>query len=198
MEQAIGKLRSAYALTQKRLNPGMLTSIAASAPPWMKETDALNEVLKQQSLLLTEGRIVWGALIQANTQLFSAGHVDCPALLVYSNDTYFDARVQELRLIGQKIFGLKDTNPSDQALKNVAQLVSDEMNRSMGFKLPPVFSNKDIRAATFMVFRRHIPNGVLSAGTFPLLIHPSTEAVMIVPFEFWPIEMIILWKEGKL
>lgn len=198
MEQAIVKLRNAYAQTQKKLNPATLASICASTPPWMNKTDALSEILKQQTLLYKEGVIVWGALIQANKLLFSPGRDDCPALLVYSSDTYFDARPQELRLIGQKIFSLKDTSPSDPELKNVAQLVSDEMGRSMGFKLPRVFSNRDIRAATFMVFRKHIPNGVLSAGLFPLLIHPSTEAVMIGPSEFWPIEMIIMWKEGKL
>jgi hypothetical protein len=198
MKQAIVKLRNAYEQVQKKLSPAMLASISALTPPWMNKTNALNEILKQQTQLLSEGIIVWGALIQANTLLFSAGQDDCPALLVYSSDTYFDSRPQELRLLGHKIFALKDTNPSDPELKSVAQLVSDEMGRSMGYKLPPVFSNKDIRSATFMVFRKHIPNGVLSAGLFPLLIHPSTEAVMIAPFEFWPIEMIILWKERKL
>jgi hypothetical protein len=68
----------------------------------------------------------------------------------------------------------------------------------MGFKLPQVFSSREIHSAAFMVFRKHIPNSVLSAGLFPLFVHPSTEAVMIVPFEFWPIELIIMWKEGKL
>jgi hypothetical protein len=198
MERAISKLRDSFVQTQKRFTPSMLTSVAALAPHWLQATDALSEILKQQTLLLTEGTIVWGALVQANKLLFAPGDVDCPALLVHSNDAYFDVRPQELRLIGHKIFGLKETKPSDPALAAVAQLVSDEMDRSMGFKLPPVFSNKDMRAAAFMVFRKHIPNGVLSAGLFPLLTHPSTDAVMIVPFEFWPIDMVIMWKEGKL
>ena len=198
MEQAITKLRTSFVQAQKRFHPTMLASIAASAPYWLQATDALSEILKQQSLLLMEGKIVWGALVQANKLLFAPGDVDCPALLVHSSDAYFDARPQELRLIGHTIFGLKETHPSDPALKAVAQLVSDEMDRSMGFKLPPVFSSKAMRAAAFMVFRKHIPNGVLSAGSFPLLTHPSTDAVMIVPFEFWPIEMIVMWKEGKL
>jgi hypothetical protein len=49
-----------------------------------------------------------------------------------------------------------------------------------------------------MVFRKHVPNGVLSCGLFPILTHPSTPAVMMVPFEFWPIELIVLWKENGL
>lgn len=43
-----------------------------------------------------------------------------------------------------------------------------------------------------MVFRKHIPNGVLSAGSFPRRVHPATKAVMVLPFEFWPIELIVL------
>ena len=198
MAQLINELRSTYQHTQNRMSSSMLASISAPVPPWLGAADPLNEIMKQQDLLLKEGKIVWGAVIQANKQLFSAGQIDCPALLAYSDDTYFDDRPQELRLIGRKIFALKDTEPTDPALKHVAQLVSDEMDRSMGFKLPPVFSNRDINAAAFLVFRKHIPKGVLSAGTLPLLVHPSTEAVMIVPFEFWPIQLIIMWKEERL
>ncbi|HEY6096338.1 MAG TPA: hypothetical protein VIU93_15465 [Gallionellaceae bacterium] len=197
-EQAIGKLRSAYELAQKRFNPQILASVSAPTPPWMDKRDALNEILRQQSLLLQEGKIVWGALIQANKLLFSPGRDDCPALLVYSADPYFDSRPQELRQIGHSIFSLKDTIPDHPELEEVAQLVSDKMDRSMNFRLPHVLSNREIRAAAFMVFRKHIPTGVLTAGTFPILIHPSTDAVMIVPCEFWPIELIVLWKEGKL
>ncbi len=195
MEQAIVKLRDAYAPIQKRLNPNILKSVCASAPAWMKENDGLYEILHKQSLLLTEGTITWGALIQANKLLFEPGKTDSPGLLVHSIDPYFDARPLELSTLGHKIFGLKGTNPADPALKKVADLVSDEMDRSMGFKLPAVFSNKEISAAAFMVFRKHIPNGVLNAGIFPILTHPSTQAVMIVPFEFWPIEMILVWKK---
>lgn len=80
----------------------------------------------------------------------------------------------------------------------MVRLVTDEVDRSMGFELPKVFSSKPVRSATFMVFRKHVPNGVLSSGLFPILIHPSTLAVTRLPFEFWPIELIVLWKENKI
>jgi hypothetical protein len=137
-------------------------------------------------------------LVQANSLLFEPGDANCPALLVHSPDSYFDSRPQELRLIGRTFFSFKHTEPTDPELKEVARLVSDEMDRSMGFELPKVFSIKPLRSATFMVFRKHIPNGVLSGGMFPILTHPTTQAVMMVPFEFWPIELIVLWKEGKI
>jgi hypothetical protein len=131
-------------------------------------------------------------LIQANTLLFEPGNDDCPACFVYSPDTYFDARPQELRLIGHKIFSFKETNPSDPKLKEVARRVTDEAAYTMGFTLPKVFSDKEIRWVTALVCRRHIPKGILSSGFYPLLIHPSTQAVMIVPCQSWPAELSTL------
>lgn len=197
MEKAITGLRESFAPVQKRLNANMLKSICAVAPRWMKEDDGLYEILRQQTRLLTEGSIVWGTLIQANSQMFEPGNTDCPGLMVYSTDPYFDAHPRELLVTGRKIFSIKGTQPTDPALKAVADLVTDEMDRSMGFKLPAVFSDKQLSAAAFMVFRNHIPRGVLSCGMFPVLTHPSTQALMIVPFEFWTMDMIMIWKNWE-
>jgi hypothetical protein len=196
MEQIINKLRSSY--QRNRPNAFSLPSIMASKPSWMKDDDELNEIFRQQELLLKEGKIVWGALIMANALLFKPGDSNCPAVLVYSPDAYFDSRPLELRLIARKTGQFKETNPTDPELKEIARVLTDEVTRTMSLKLPEVFSDKEIRWTTFMVFRQHIPNGVLFCGLFPILIHPSTPAVMMVPFEFWPRELIILWNEQKL
>ncbi len=68
----------------------------------------------------------------------------------------------------------------------------------MGLRPPRVFQPRDLRSAVFMVFRPRQPNGVLSCGLFPILTHPSTNAVPIVPFEFWPAELTILWRDRAL
>ncbi len=198
MEAILLKLRASYELRQQRMNSITMASLMGPRPAWLKETDGLTQFFDQQALLLTEGHIVWGALVQANELLFKPGPDNCPALLVHSPDGYFDSRPQELRQVGSKFFSLKDTTPTDLELQEVARLVTDEMDRSMGFALPKVFSPKAIQSAAFMVFRQHLPTGVLSASVFPILTHPSTPAVMMVPFEFWPIELIVLWKEDRL
>lgn len=198
LEHIIHKLRASYELRQQRMNSITLASLVGPRPAWLKDTDGLFEFFERQNLLLTEGHIVWGALVQANSLLFKPGDANCPGLLVHSPDSYFDDRPQELRLIGRTFFSFKHTEPTDPELKEVARLVTDEVDRSMGFELPEVFSSKPVLSATFMVFRKHVPNGVLSTGLFPILTHPSTRAVMMVPFEFWPIELIVLWKENKI
>ncbi|MET8751915.1 hypothetical protein ABZW32_17710 [Streptomyces sp. NPDC004667] len=53
----------------------------------MEREDPLAEILKVQDMLLAEGRLVWGALVQANNDLFGRGWVDLPAAVIYSPDT---------------------------------------------------------------------------------------------------------------
>jgi hypothetical protein len=200
MEQAMQKLRTAYAQRQARFTDVTLSLIRVAAPPWLKQrpTDRMNEIVERQSLLYAEGTIVWAALVQANKLMFVPGDADCPGLLVYSPDPYFDARPAELRDVAQRMFGYKGTEPGHEELKRLAELVSDEAGRSLKFALPKVLSSRDIDTSTFMIFRRHIPNGVLTMSMFPILIHPATPVAMMVPFESWPGEMIALWREGRL
>ncbi|MCX9155647.1 hypothetical protein OPU71_05855 [Niveibacterium sp. 24ML] len=198
MGNALKGLRLAFAQNGAALRGYALESVKASCPRWMKPQDPLFGFFEKQVVLLNEGRIVWAALVQANRLLFSPGPDDCPADLVWSDDPYFDTRPQELRGIGRRISQLKNTTPSNPEERKIAEQITDEVTRSLGWKLPRSLTDRDVYSTTFMVFRKHIPNGTLTAGCFPILTHPSTQFVMIVPFEFWPIDLIRLWKDGRL
>lgn len=194
----LDKLRASFELRQQRMTDISLASVLAPKPDWMGPSDGLNEVVAQQRLLLTEGAIIWGALVQANGQLFQPGDLDLPAMLVYSTDHHFDAHPDALRQVGQALFALKDTTPADPALGRLAALMTGETERALGLDLPAALSSRPVRAGVFMVYRRHVPTGMLRCGLFPVLTHPSTPVAMMLPFEFWPIELIVLWKEGRL
>ncbi|MGM9480172.1 hypothetical protein ACS5PN_03165 [Roseateles sp. NT4] len=198
MAQIMEKLRASFEQRQQRMSDLTLASVLATPPDWMRPDDSLKEVFARQKLLLTEGRVVWGALVQANNLMFEPGNANCPGLLVYSPDEHFDAHPMELRLVGRAFFGLKGTQPDDPELARLAKLVTEEADRTLQFRLPRVFCSQDVCSGIFMLFRKHIPNGVLSCGLFPVLTHPSTPAVLMLPFEFWPIELIVMWKEGRL
>lgn len=192
-------LRANFARSRTLFNRYSFESIKAACPPWLKPSDPLHAILDQQLLLCQEGQIVWGGLVQANSLLFRPGESDCPANLVYSPEPYFDARPQELRQIGRKLFQLKNTQPRDAEERRIAAIITDELDRSMmGWKLPASITGHNVLTSTFLVFRKHIPNGVLAGGCFPILMHPQTSAVMIVPFEFWPIDLIRLWQAQEL
>lgn len=190
LEQVRQKLVSLQATPD---NPSLL-DMRAVKPGWMESLDNLNEVFKQQRKLLQQGKVVWAALVMANSQVFKPGRDDCPGLLIYSLDPYYDARPQELHEVAQKIYQLKNTKQEDPELARLADLVTGEADRSMGWRVPEELSLRDVRGAIFMVFRKHIPKGLLQGSQFPILVHPDTQAVMLAPFELWPVELIRDWK----
>ena len=198
MESALKELRLNLDRNRAAMDAEILQRISAAKPDWMDYAEPLLEIILQQKRLISEGRVVWAALVQANSLLFEAGEHDHPAMLVYSEDPYFEARPHELRAIADKIYQLKSTKPDDPEEQLVAAHVSNEMDRNMGWQLPGLLTDKNVRAASFMIFRKHIPNGMLEATTFPLLIHPATAAVLIVPVAFWPVSMTALWRQGRL
>lgn len=197
MERMLAIVRASCAQAQSRLDAPTLAALRAQ-PTWMSPRDGLYPVYEAQELLITQGSVVWAAMVQANQLLFEPGPDDCPAQLVYSTHHHFDARPGELESIAGRLADLKGTAPGDPVLGRLADLVTDETNRSMSLELPPVFSDYPICLGAFMVFRKHVPGGVLGRFTFPLLVHPATPAVMIVPSGFWPPELIALWKRGLL
>lgn len=192
------EMQARLARWQQTLSASTLEAILGPRPDWMASSDALGEVFVQQRRLLAEGQVVWGGLVQANRQLFSAGSSDCPALVIHSTDLHFDERPRELALIAQRFLEFKGSTPTDPTLRAVAQRVTDEMDRSLGFSLPPVFSRRPLQSCALMVFRRHLPRGVLTSPILPLLTHPSTPAVMILPAPFWPPGFAGAWQEGRL
>ncbi|WP_394488111.1 polymorphic toxin-type HINT domain-containing protein [Roseateles sp. BYS96W] len=198
MAALLQKLRTNFERRQQSMNMLSLARITGAKPDWMEPYDQLSEVFERQPLLLTEGHIVWAALVQANKLLFKPGPDNCPAQLVYSLDDYFDSHPSELQQVAQAYMSFKGVELEDPELRAFARLITDELSRSLSVVLPRVFSNREVRSSTFMVFRNHLPNGVLSFSRFPILVHPSTSAVLMVPFEFWPIGLIVMCKEGRL
>ncbi|WP_431263252.1 hypothetical protein ACQ859_25110 [Roseateles chitinivorans] len=190
----LDETRAQHAALVQRMDAVALEALKGTSPPWMQSSDALHQVLVQQELLLTKGRIVWAGLVQANRILFSPGDVDSAAGIVHSDDPYFDDHPLEMHRIAQTYYSFKNTEPTDPALKEMARRVTDERTRQMGTVADGVFSHRPLRDSTIVVFRRHLPTGVLLHGLLPLLTHPSTPAVMILPEAFWPEEMVQLWK----
>ena len=199
MGALMAQLRAGFEQRQQRMSALSLASVTSQAPPSLPPADALNEIFQRQSLLLTEGRPVWAVLLQANSSLREPGPNDSLGTLLYSPDPYFDDHPMELRAIGGEFASLKGSTPEDPMLLAAAQLISNDAGRPLGRALPlRVFSSREVCMSTFVAFRKHLPNGVLSQGLFPLLIHPATPASLMLPFEFWPIELIVRWKEGRL
>ncbi|MBK9656945.1 MAG: hypothetical protein IPO66_16445 [Rhodanobacteraceae bacterium] len=66
----------------------------------------------------------------------------------------------------------------------------------MGWRVPEALTDRDVRGSIFMAFRKHLPRGVLLGSRFPILVHATTPAVMFLPVEAWPPELVRSWKQG--
>ena len=160
--------------------------------------DKLRIILRDQSRLRDGGRVVWGCLVQANTKLFDPHNRQVlPANVIYSDDRYFDNRVPALQATAHRLFELKGTVPADKELRRFARAITDELARTMRLPLPRSLSdNREAYFTTCLIQPSHLPAGYLADGVFPLLICPEeTEAVMILPSEYWPDELREAWGE---
>lgn len=172
-------------------------SLRQARPIWIKRSDELNEVFRRQGKLMREGDIVWGALVQANMHLFSPGPHDHPAMVIHSPDPFFEDDPNRLRALGNRLFQLKNTTPASPDERRLAEMITDEMERGMGWTVPRACTGaREVTSTSVIVFRRHLPDRVLRCGWFPLLTHPETPAVMIVPSNYRPDELVEIWMEG--
>ena len=172
-------------------------------PSWLKDDpdDGLNLLFENAEELLRNGVVVWGHLIQANSQLFQPGEKDCPAAVVYSLDPSRKIPPVDLRRIAQEIFALKGTVPSDQNRQKVARIITDEMLRFYGVAVPSVISPEyRCRFSVIQVFRKHLPGPeqCLKKGLFPIVVNPSEPFVVtILPSMFWPEDLVEWWNDEE-
>jgi hypothetical protein len=180
-------------LEEFRIRVAFITRVA-----WFMIRDKLRIILRDQYELHDEGRVVWGALIQANQLLFDpANRTTLPAAGVYSPDRYYDDHVEDLQSIAQTLSELKGTKPKEPRLRRLVDLITDELARALRLQVPEeMCEGREVYLTTFLVQPSHLPDGYLAQGFFPLLIAPrTTAAVMVLPARYWPPELLQLWTE---
>lgn len=197
LRDIIWSIRTNLLQAQAEFKPKTLAALLAATPYWLARGDCLNEILQFQKRLLIEGAVVWGVVVQANEQLLAAAD-DYPALLIYATDRYFDEHPAELKALAAKVGDLKGAEYSDSEMSAIARVVADETGRPLSVPVPRVLSSREIKAAAFIVFRKHLPNRMLTGSLLPILIHPNTRAIMIVPSAFWPAGLISHWESKSL
>jgi hypothetical protein len=176
-----------------RIRVPLITRIA-----WFLIRDKLRIILRDQFELHDRGRVVWGALIQANQLLFDPANLTTlPAAGVYSPDRYYDDRVEELQNIAQTLSELKGTKPKEPRLRRLVDLITNELARALRLPVPEeMCDGREVYLTTFLIQPSHLPDGYLTQGFFPFLISlQTTDAVMVLPARYWPTELVQLWTE---
>ena len=175
----------------KQSQAGAPAALAASGDPIVVAYAHLAQLIRK-------GRIVWGALVLADEALFAPGDEDKPALVVYSDDEYFDARPAELGALGARIADPKGTRTAAPELRELAQQVRNDSGRPLGVAVPAALSAHAVVLTSVMGIRSHLPGGVLAADWFPLLTHASSAVPLILPAALWPQALRAAWDTGQL
>lgn len=197
MAASLGAVRAALEAWRRGATEQDYLDLREGDGGWLG-ADALRPILDVQPMLLSKGQVVWGALVQANMDLFAPGPDDLPAALVYSRDPHFDARPQALRRIAAILLASAGAD-APAPLQAIGGRLQDGRDRFQNLAVPPVVTGRKVLVSTFAVFRRHLPGGVMAGRSwFPLLVHPYTHAVMIVPRQFWPDGLAAGWQAGEL
>ncbi len=158
------------------------------------QDDDLHKISPAISDLLQHGRVVWGALIQANSGLFKPDRMmRAPGEVLYDPEGKLGlADLVELR---NKLCELKHQPQTDTDLQFYTQHLLAETSRVFGWKTPPSFNAYPLQASTMMFFSEiNFPGFCLALSFFPILVcdqHPGI--VMISPWQLWPDDIFEEW-----
>ncbi len=162
-------------------------------PEWIADAEPLREILRQQNALLREGRLVWASLVQADERLFRPGDHDHVSMVIYSPDAAaFDEHPDRLSALAHEVRTRNDTGHEDPELRTLATMLADDVEYAPRMRVPKSLAgDAEVYCTHIIIARRHLPDGTLRNGHFPLLIHPDvTPMTMMLPSRYWPQELV--------
>ena len=119
--------------------------LSCPIPGWMNASDKLHEFFRNRNLLLTKGTVVWRALVQTNALLFKPGKENHPAMVVYSPDPAMLGDLDGLVSVATQLYNLKGTAPKDPDQARFAAMITDEMDRGLGWTIPVALTGGKLR-----------------------------------------------------
>ncbi|MBQ8001525.1 MAG: hypothetical protein IJ298_10090 [Ruminococcus sp.] len=166
-------------------------------PWWMFVDDELSKIYKDKKVLLQQGKVYYACLMQANTKLFQKfPPFDYPAQIVYSTSFEVDENPLLLKDTIEEIYSYKysDENPPEQ-WKDIVENIRNEKDRSiLSFACSYDNARIDARMQTLMIFRKHLPTGILSGNVLPIIACPDAcDSVIVLPSEYWSDEFKEFW-----
>ena len=146
-----------------------------------------------------EGRVTWGALVQAQSALYAKGDWDSTGALVYSFDRHFDGNPQQLERIAANVGALKNAMPKDALLVAFAAEVRNDTPREIDRMVPVALTTgKQVRYETIYIQRHRLPTGYLAGQFFPIIISTSQPTQpMLLPLDAWSPDLAELWKAAE-
>lgn len=167
--------------------------------------DELYRQVEATEDLYRYGKVVWGVVIKSDAALtepmseeerdtpFANHRVSCADILF---DPSGQAKVEDLQAkASQLIDAIGTVNQPTNAMPDVAfyQLhCQDDTSRVFNLAYPASIAATNYRITTSWIWRRHLPNGMLSNSIVPIIIHTHAYQnkaeqgeIMVLPSQLW-------------
>ena len=167
--------------------------------------DELYRQVEATEDLYRYGKVVWGVVIKSDAALtepmsekerdkpFTNHRVSCADILF---DPSGQARVEDLQAKASQLMDAIGTvNQPSNATPDVAfyQLhCQDDTSRVFNLAYPASIAATNYRITTSWIWRRHLPNGMLSNSIVPIIIHTNAYQnkaeqgeIMVLPSQLW-------------
>ena len=194
----IEKLREKFGAAPRKFSfLERMTTFHFLRPDWAYEEqpDNLNYLFDQMSEVYKNGEVIWGRIIQANSQLYEKGNDNLPGELVYTFDQ--DFRLWTLDSIGHQLFDLKSQSPEDPELRKISNYLKDEYIRVYGWSVPQSISRDlDCFISTTYFIRKHFLDKTVNGMMFPIVASKDVPHFALpLPCKYWTDEFKQWWLE---
>lgn len=158
---------------QRRLSlKNQLFLFSIPRPKWLKANrdDKLHDLFNNFTKVFKEGRVVWGHIVQANSQLYEDGTKNLPAQGVFSLNESYRGDPDHLFQLASSVYDLKQRDGVEGELSELYNSVSCETERSFGLRIPSALSRERCYVTTLFISRDHLPDKKLSRPLVPLVV----------------------------
>lgn len=184
--------------------PASLRHYLQVLPPDWLTRDSLYKQILAMPMLYRNARVVWGALVQANSLMLQPREEHCPGDIVY--DSTGNTQPGALLEMAHALYQLKNTTPTQADQLACARHLTGELGRLFAHPYPPSLYPQGpalapMQLSSVWFWRPHLPNGMLSLQYFPILISDDPAfagQVMVLPALFWPEPLTRQWLEHDI
>jgi len=190
--------------------------VALERPGWLNAWDPLTLQVRQSAPLASDGRVVWGAIVQGNAALWREGDEDLPGVMLVDVEGCLDDQAWELADLAQELFEIGqrdseelvpgDSGPEGEAPEEKVLLGTVEERLAVKEFLdghlvaaplrlgPEISGGRALELVTVLVCRRHLPDGVMVDPLLPVYVRKGTLCVFPVPAAYWPDRILYAWR----